>query len=69
MMLYQLNPLLFMPYVLITPILLTIYKVKCTLFHNGEVFFSLFFSLYCILFYNFVNKWKQVLIWISPKIA
>ena len=58
MMLYQLNPLLFMPYVLINPTLLTIYKAKCTLFHNGEGFFSLFFSLYCIIFYNFVNKYR-----------
>ena len=56
MMLYQLNPLLFMPYVLINPILLTIYKAKCTLFHNVKAFFSLFFSLYCTLFYNFVVK-------------
>ena len=52
----QLNSFLFTPYVLINPILLTIYKAKCTLFHNGEVFFSLFFSLYCIIFYNFVVK-------------
>ena len=56
MMLYQLNPLLFMPYVLINPTLLTIYKAKCTLFYNGEVFFFLFFSLCCIIFYNFVVK-------------
>ena len=38
------------------PILLTIYKAKCTLFNNGEVFFFLFFSLYCIIFYKFATK-------------